>query len=67
MSGFTIGKGQTQSTSFLERLEDYVSEENPVQVIDVFIDMLDLPGMEFKTAPDQTGRPAYHPSVLLSM
>lgn len=66
MSGFIIGKERTQSTLFPGRLEDYVDEENPVRVIDAFIDTLDLSGVGFKTVPEQTGRPAYHPSVLLN-
>lgn len=67
MSGFIIGNGRTQATLFPDRLEDYVSEENPVRVIDAFIDALDLSGLGFKTTPKQTGRPAYHPSLLLKL
>jgi transposase len=44
-------------------LEDYVGEENPVRVIEVFIDELDLAALGFSgMTPAATGRPAYHPS-----
>ena len=49
-------------------LEDYVSEENPVRVIEVFIDELDLAALGFSgVTPAATGRPAYHPSTLLKI
>src|ERR1044071_2193227 len=49
-------------------LEDYVDEENPVRVIEVFIDELDLAVLGFSgVTPAATGRPAYHPSTLLKI
>src|ERR1700689_2112279 len=49
-------------------LKDYVSEENPVRVIEVFIDELDLAALGFAGVhPAATGRPAYHPSTLLKI
>jgi hypothetical protein len=49
-------------------LEDYVGEENPVRVIEVFIDELDLAALGFSgMTPAATGRPAYHPSTLLKI
>ncbi len=49
-------------------LEDYVGEENPVRVIEVFIDELDLASLGFSgMTPATTGRPAYHPSTLLKI
>src|ERR1700689_136192 len=49
-------------------LKDYVSEENPVRVIEVFIDELDLAALGFLgMTPTATGRPAYHPSTLLKI
>src|SRR5439155_8418612 len=49
-------------------LDDYVTEDNPVRVIDVFIDELDVMGLGFEgIAPADTGRPAYHPAVLLKI
>ena len=67
MSGFIQGEDRSQATLFPERLDDYVAEDSPVRVIDVFIDELDLSGMGFKTQPNETGRPAYHPSTMLKL
>ena len=50
-----------------DRLDDYITEENDIRVIDVFIDSLDLQNLGFKTVPADTGRPAYHPSTLLKL
>lgn len=67
MSGFIHGESRTQSTLLPELLDDYISEENPVRVIDVFVDGLELSKMGFKTTPADTGRPAYHPSTMLKL
>jgi transposase len=67
MSGFIKGEDRTQATLFPERLDDYVTEDSPVRVIDVFIDELDLTDLGFKTQPNNTGRPAYHPSTMLKL
>jgi len=67
MTGFIEGEARTQATLFPERLDDYISEENAVRVIDVFLDSLDLSGLGFKTVPANTGRPAYHPATLLRL
>jgi transposase len=67
MSGFIKGEDRTQATLFPERLDDYVTEDSPVRVIDVFIDELDLTDLGFKTQPNDTGRPAYHPSTMLKL
>jgi transposase len=67
MSGFIKGEDRTQATLFPERLDDYVTEDSPVRVIDVFIDELDLSDLGFKTQPNDTGRPAYHPSTMLKL
>jgi transposase len=56
MSGFIQGEDRSQATLFPERLDDYVAEDSPVRVIDVFIDELDLSDLGFKTEPNQTGR-----------
>src|SRR3984893_12063714 len=62
------GEDRTQRTLLPNSLEDYVSEENPVRVIEVFIDELNLAvlGVAGMT-PAATGRPAYHPSTLLKI
>ena len=67
MSGFITGEARTQATLFPEQLDDYVSEDNPVRVIDVFIDGIDLSALGFKTIPADTGRPAYHPETMLKL
>ncbi len=51
-----------------ESLDDYVSDTNPVRVVDVFVDELDLVSLGFESAtPADTGRPAYHPAILLKL
>lgn len=51
-----------------ESLDDYVSDTNPVRVVDVFVDELDLITLGFESAvPAETGRPAYHPAVMLKI
>src|ERR1700752_498179 len=68
MKRFVEGMDRGQSTLFPECLEDWVDENNPVRVIDVFVDELDLGELGFDgVAPEDTGRPSYHPSVLLKL
>ena len=67
MVGFIEGEARTQATLFPERLDDYIGEDNPIRVIDVFIDNLNLTKLGFKTTPANTGRPAYHPNTLLKL
>ncbi len=67
MTDFIEGEARTQATLFPDRLDDYVTQDNPVRVIDVFIDSINLSGMGFKTTPKVTGRPAYHPASLLKL
>src|SRR5712691_520412 len=65
---FIDGEERTQRTLVPNSLEDYVSEENPVRVIEVFIDELDLAALGFAgMTPAATGRPAYHPATLLKI
>src|SRR5471032_2626508 len=57
-----------QSMLMPECLDDFIDESNPVRVIDVFVDALDLAEMSFDgVEPAATGRPSYHPSVLLKL
>src|SRR5450631_3792831 len=66
MKRFIEGEDRSQSTLFPEHLDDYIAEDNPVRVIDVFVDELDLHGLGFEgMQPEVTGRPAYHPASLL--
>ena len=68
MGRFVEGADREQSTLFPECLEDWVGENNPVRVIDVFVDELDLADLGFcGVDPEATGRPSYHPSVLLKL
>ncbi|MCW8829906.1 MAG: IS1182 family transposase [Gammaproteobacteria bacterium] len=68
MKRFVEGEDRFQSTLFPEMLDDYVSEDNAVRVIDVFIDELDLRALGFRSVdPSVTGRPAYHPASLLKI
>jgi len=67
VSGFIEGESRFQATLFPERIDDYVTEENAVRVVDVFVDELDLSGLGFKTLPEATGRPAYHPAMMLKL
>jgi transposase len=65
MRRFIEGTDRQQSTLFPECLEDWICEDNPVRVIDVFVDELDLADLRFDGVdPEATGRPSYHPSVL---
>ena len=68
MRRFVEGTDRGQSTLFPECLEDWLGEDNPVRVIDVFVEELDLAGLGFSGVdPEATGRPSYHPSVLLKI
>ena len=59
MRRFIEGEDRRQGTLLPELLDDYVAEENPVRVIDVFVDELDLKGLGFEGAvPEATGRPS---------
>src|SRR3954452_14582184 len=68
MKRFVEGTDRGQNTLFPECLEDWIGEDNPVRVIDVFVDELDLAELGFDGIdPEVTGRPSYHPSVLLKL
>ena len=60
MGRFVEGEDRRQGVLLPEYLDEYVSEENPVRVIDVFVDELDLAALGFAgVVPEATGRPAY--------
>src|ERR1700693_2170321 len=68
MTRFVVGDDRSQSTLFPERLDDYLTEDNPVRAVDVFVDELDLAGLGFGgVEPEATGRPGYHPATLLKI
>jgi transposase len=68
MRRFVEGADRGQSTLLPECLDDWIDENNPVRVIDAFVDALDLAELGFEgVEPSATGRPPYHPSVLLKL
>src|SRR3954469_2442443 len=68
MGRFVEEADRGQWTLLPECLDDFINESNPVRVIDVFVDALDLAEMRFdRVEPAATGRPSYHPSVLLKL
>jgi transposase len=68
MTRFIQGENRAQRALFPESLDDYVVDTNPVRVVDVFVDELDLRKLGFEGVdPAATGRPAYCPEVLLKI
>jgi transposase len=68
MKRFIKGANRDQWVLMPERLGDFIGDDNPVRVVDAYVESLDLRGLGFKGAePCTTGRPAYHPSVLLKL
>lgn len=68
MKRFIEGVGRSQAVLFPDRLDGWVAEDNPVRVIDAFVDELDLKNLEFDGAdPAATGRPGYHPATMLEI
>jgi transposase len=68
MKRFVEGADRGQSTLLPECLDDWIDEENPVRVIDAFVDAVDMKELGFDgVEPAATGRPAFHPSVLLKL
>ena len=76
MKRFVQGTDRTQGILLPERLEDYVSDDNPVRVVDVFVDSLDLQSLGFdgaqrrsadsaqsKTVPSSEYRYDWHASI----
>ena len=68
MKRFIEGECRTQTTLLPESIDDYITDTNPVRIVDVFVDELDLGTLGFDgVEPAATGRPAYHPAVLLKL
>ncbi|MFI5284655.1 MAG: IS1182 family transposase [Candidatus Dormibacterales bacterium] len=68
MKRFVEGEDRRQGVLLPEFLDDWVSEENPVRAVDVFVGELDLAGLGFEgVVPEATGRPGYHPGLLLKI
>jgi len=68
MAGFVEGVDRGQGTLFPALLDDYVAEDNPVRAVDVFVEGLDLDKLGFVgVQPLDTGRPGYHPGMMLKL
>ena len=68
MGRFVEGADRGQATLFPECLDEWIDEGNPVRVVDALVDAIDLGGLGFDgVVPEATGRPSYHPSVLLKL
>ncbi|RTZ38849.1 IS1182 family transposase [Candidimonas sp. SYP-B2681] len=68
MSRYITGQDRQQVTLLPECLDDFISEDNPIRVVEAFVNELDLTSLGFQGAtPANTGRPSYHPAVLLSI
>ena len=63
MAGFIDGIDREQTTLFPERVDDWISEDHLVRIIDLLVDELDLRALGFgRCVPARTGRPGDHPS-----
>jgi transposase len=68
MKRYVEGQDRSQATLFPESLDEYIAEDNPVRVVDVFVDELNLKDLGFEGAEREvTGRPCYHPGTLLKI
>lgn len=67
MKRFIEGQDRGQTSLLPECIDDYVDADNPVRVIDAFVDMLDLATVGFNVEPEATGRPGYHPATMLRL
>ena len=68
MSRFIEEDSRQQACLFPERLDEYIGEDNPVRIIDAFVDGLDFKALEFERAvPKATGRPGYKPATMLKI
>ncbi|BFG75606.1 IS1182-like element ISPa22 family transposase [Paraburkholderia terrae] len=68
MKRFVEGDDRKQVALLPECVDDYIGQDNPVRIVDVFVDELDLTTLGFNgTTPAITGRPSYHPGVMLKI
>src|SRR5215813_9262381 len=67
MHRFIQGEDRAQASLLPASLEDYIHIDNPVRVIEAFVAALDLRALGFAVIPAATGRPGYHPAMLLKM
>jgi len=67
MKRFMEGRDRDQATLFPQRLDEAIGADNPVRVVDAFIDALDLEELGFDVTPEATGRPGYHPATMVKI
>ena len=67
MARFIEGRDRDQATLFPERLDEAIDADNPVRVVDAFVDALNLAELSFDVSPEATGRPGYHPATMLKL
>ena len=68
MKRFVEGMDRTHQLLLPPSLEDYVGDDNPVRVVDAYVDELDLGELGFASVqPKITGRPSYHPATMLKI
>src|ERR1700744_1832869 len=68
MKRFVEGDDRKQAALLPECVDDYIGPDNPVRIIDVFVDELNLAELGFNGAtPALTGRPSYHPGLMLKV
>ena len=68
MKRFVEGDDRKQVALLPECVDEYIEQDNPVRVVDAFVDGLDLSQLGFNgTMPALTGRPSYHPGVMLKI
>lgn len=68
MKRFVESTDRNQGFLFPEYLDDYVADDNPVRVVEAYVDDLDMATLGFESAiPAAPGRPGYHPAVLLKI
>jgi len=68
MSRFVEGQARNQVTLLPECLDDYIAQDSTVRLVDAFIEELDMVALGFAGAtPAATGRPSYHPSIMLKV
>ena len=65
---FINGLDRSQTELLPDSIEEYVDKNNPVRVIDAFINSLDMSELGFeRSIPGETGRPPYNPRDLLKL
>jgi transposase len=67
MAGFIEGADRSQLSLLPGSLDDWICSDNPVRVIDAFVDTLDLNKLGFEVEALDLGRPGYHPCVALKL